>query len=200
MSPGATFERVYVALKAQIVDGRFEPGQHLEPGTLSQDLAASITPVRDALHRLVGEGLVETPRGDGFRMPLVTEMGLRHLYRWNLALLELATRSGMPGAAAHAQSRPTSDILELTESLFTAIAGASGNPEHHAAVARLNERLRRVRKVELGLVAGLHEEMLKLDAALAGGALNALRRLLLAYHRKRERLCAEIVEALLPRR
>ena len=99
MSPGATFERVYRTLKDQLGSGRFAAGEHLEPAALSQDLHASITPVRDALHRLVGEALVEAPRGDGFRMPLITEAGLRHLYRWNAALLNLAVRP--------AASRPT---------------------------------------------------------------------------------------------
>ena len=69
MSPGPTFERVYHALKEQLGSARFAAGEHLEPATLSHELNASITPVRDALHRLVGEGLVEAPRGDGFRVP-----------------------------------------------------------------------------------------------------------------------------------
>ena len=55
MSPGPTFDRVYFALKEQLTSGRHPPGAHLEPSVLGDELCSSITPIRDALHRLVGE-------------------------------------------------------------------------------------------------------------------------------------------------
>jgi DNA-binding GntR family transcriptional regulator len=139
MSPGATFERVYRALKEQLGSARYAAGQSLEPAVLSQDLNASITPVRDALHRLVGEGLVEAPRRDGFRAPLVTEVGLRHLYRWNGALLGLALRSRHCGRPAETEVFSEANPVETTERLFLAVARWTGNPEHCAAIARLND-------------------------------------------------------------
>lgn len=206
MSPGPTFERVYRALKDQLGTGRYAAGQPLEPASLSPELNASITPVRDALHRLVGEGLVEAPRGDGFRTPLVTEVGLRHLYRWNAAVLRLAAQArgggqapgqasdgdplaGMPGETSEAP-------LEATETLFLAIAARSGNPEHAAAVARLNDRLRPVRRIELDLLADCEAELDEMAFRLAEDALPDLRRSLAAFHRRRERHVGEIVAAL----
>lgn len=192
MSPGVTFERVYLALKEQLGSGCYAAGQQLEPAALSADLNVSITPVRDALHRLVGERLAEAPRGDGFRTPLVTEVGLRHLYRWNAALLQLAARSLEHG------SEPVGDFsnpLFWTEALFLAIARVSGNPEHVEAIDRLNERLRPMRRLEFELVAA-EAELETIAAALDDGAPVSLRRALLAYHRRRERLAAEIVERL----
>ena len=197
MSPGATFERVYHGLKEQLGSGRYAAGQHLEPAALSQDLASSITPVRDALHRLVGEGLVEAPRGDGFRTPFVTEVGLRHLYRWNAALLDLATRSRRGATAMHETHRPqVENPLDLTERLFAIVAGISGNPEHVRAVARLNDRLRPIRRVELELLHRPAEELTALWERLAEGAVGKLRRSIAVYHQKRERLAAEVVETL----
>ena len=196
MSPGATFERVYHELKAQLGSGRYAAGQHLEPAALSQDLMSSITPVRDALHRLVGEGLADAPRGDGFRTPLVTELGLRHLYRWNAALLDLAARQrgGRPSSIPHPAD--AADPLARTEHLLLAIAARSGNPEHLAAVARLGERLRPVRRVELDLLADFEAEAAQLAERLAADAAGPLRRALTLYHRRRERLAAEIVAAI----
>jgi DNA-binding FadR family transcriptional regulator len=200
MSPGATFERVYLALKEQLGSGRFAPGEHLEPTALALDLNASITPVRDALHRLVGEGLAEAPRGDGFRTPVVTEMGLRHLYRWNAVLLTLATRSRGPRLPDLADVSQVPGPLCETESLFLQISARSGSPENLAAIARLNDRLRPVRRVELELLSNAAGDLGEIAAALKSEAADKLRRAIASYHRVRERLAAEIVEALRRRR
>src|SRR5438132_2867759 len=87
--PG-TFERVYAAIKQQLRCGCYRPGHRLEPAVLSEQLNASVTPVRDALHRLTGERLVEAPRHEGFRVPMLTETMLRHLYAWHRDLVTLA--------------------------------------------------------------------------------------------------------------
>jgi DNA-binding GntR family transcriptional regulator len=202
VSPGPTFERVYHALKDQLGGGRYAAGQQLEPASLSYELNASITPVRDALHRLVGEGLVEAPRGDGFRTPLVTEVGLRHLYRWNAALLRLAAQARGVGQApiqdGESERRPKTAeaMIEATEHLFLAIAARSGNPEHAAAVLRLNGRLRPVRQIELAMLPDCEAEVDEMAARLAEDAMSGLRRSLAAFHRRRERQVGEIVAAL----
>ncbi len=194
MSPGITFERVYHAIKEQLGSGRFGAGEHLEPASLSADLNASITPVRDALHRLVGEGLVEAPRNDGFRTPLLTEIGLRHLYRWHATLLDLAARTAPTPGAEPPTNDP--DPLARTEALFLAIARLPGNPEHVAAVTRLTERLRPMRRAEASLITDTHGEIDALGALLHTGAATPLRRAIAAYHGKRERIVAEIVQRL----
>lgn len=201
MSPGMIFERVYHALKEEVGSGRHPAGTQLEPALLSTDLNASITPVRDALHRLVGEGLVEAPRGDGFRTPLVTEIGLRQLYRWHAALVDLAARA--PPAAAPAARLALAAApadreawLTRTELLFLAIAARTGNDEHLVAVERLGERLRPARRIELVLLAECDEELAELARHGAHGTVRELRRAIGAYHRRRERLAPEIVAAL----
>jgi hypothetical protein len=200
MNAGVTFERVYFALKDLLGSARFAAGHHLEPAALSQDLNVSITPVRDALHRLAGEGLVDTSRGEGFRTPAVTEVGLRHLYRWNAALLDLAVRArGGPGApvrVAEGDSETTPGPIETTERLFLAVAERTGSPEHLAAIVGLNDRLRRVRQTELAVLVEPLAELEPIAAQLAEDAVLALRRSLSTYHRRRERLVGEIVASL----
>ena len=187
MNSGATFDRVYRALKAELGTGRFCPGDHLEPSALSDELNSSITPVRDALHRLVGEGLVEAPRGDGFRVPLVTEVGLRHLYAWNQWLLLGATRAA--GGLV-----PVDSVEPGVEHLFLAIAGLSANPEHADAIARLNDRLRAIRRVEQSILGPADVELQEVKQAL--GNMPVLRKLISHYHRRRVRFTAQIVAAL----
>lgn len=198
MNAGATFERVYRALKAELGSGRFRPGEGLEPAALSHELNSSITPVRDALHRLVGERLVEAPRGDGFRTPLLTEVGLRHLYVWSQWLLVGATGASSLGSAplpALGGDGTPHKVVADTEALFETILRGSGNPEQVDAGIRLGERIRPVRHVEARLLDSVPEELAGIAAALDGPQAQ-LRRSLTAYHRRRIRTAAEIVASL----
>lgn len=96
MNSGLTAERVYDAIRAQILDRAYLPGTRLDPAQLAKELAASMTPVRDALHRLMGEGLVEARTGSGFHLPLLNEPSLIDLYRWSHELSLLALRHWTP--------------------------------------------------------------------------------------------------------
>lgn len=200
MSPGATFERVYRAIRMELGSGRLQPGDALEPAALAATLSASITPVRDALHRLVGERLVESPRRDGFRTPAVTELGLRHLYRWNEALLLLATRSmsATPNPGLSLASDPAGPV-DRAELVFGAIATAGGNPEQSDAVGALSDRLRPIRNAELGVIDDIAAELAAIESEVSQWQPGRLRRLLATYHRRRERLAPEIVASLQPR-
>lgn len=200
MSPSPTFDRVYVALKHELARGRFAPGDHLEPAALGDELNASITPVRDALHRLVGERLVEAPRNDGFRVPAPTEAELRDLYGWNGELLELALRPrrsagislGLPTAETDMSlQHPSSAIGRL----FLRIARRSGNLEHEGALDSLNDRLAPLRVVEAQLLEDLEDELAALEAAFEAEDWAALRRGIAAYHRRRQRRVPDLLRA-----
>src|SRR3546814_14580168 len=80
MNAGSTMERVYLDLKARIVGGAYPPGTRLDPFHLAKRLAASPTPVREALHRLSGERIVDRWHQDGFRQPIFPESVLCSLY------------------------------------------------------------------------------------------------------------------------
>jgi DNA-binding GntR family transcriptional regulator len=199
VSPGPTFDRVYVALKEQLVSGCFAPGEHLEPTVIGNDLNASITPVRDALHRLVGEKIVEAPRNDGFRVPAPTEAELRNLYRWNQELLELALRKRTGAddtrqrglAVASHQSRH--DASPTAAALFIEIARGSKNPELVAVAENLADRLGPLQGAEASLFEDLAEELAALRAAFTAEDKAALRREIAAYHRRRQRRVPELL-------
>lgn len=92
MNSGATAERVHEALKRRIMGREFRPGDRLDPAVLAAPLSSSVTPVRDALHLLTGEGLVETRTSGGFHIPALDEPALKDLYDWSAELLALAIR------------------------------------------------------------------------------------------------------------
>lgn len=196
MNAGKTAERVYTATKRLVLSGRIHPGERIDPALVAGEVLSSVTPVRDALHRLVGERLVETRPAEGFHLPLVTEAGMRDLLRWHGELLRLALRRS-PGAdiASPAPAEDT-DRLDATQCLFAAIAarGADANLIH--AVAAANDRLRTSRHAEGGILADLDEELAALEKATIQGDDRGLRRNLGQYYRRRQAVVPDLVVAL----
>ena len=198
MTRPGTFERVYAAIKQHLREGVFRPGDRLEPAVLSEELNASVTPVRDALHRLTGERLVEAPRHEGFRAPLVTETMLRHLYAWHRDLLLLATARRQWGPVSVGQAADSSrltplGLLHRQNTLFLKLVEAGGNPEHLFALRTLMERMEPFQRFEDDLLDAVQEETETIVAAISAGDRPALRKSLVAYHRRRARLIPELV-------
>ena len=198
MTRPGTFERVYAAIKQHLREGVFRPGDRLEPAVLSEELNASVTPVRDALHRLTRERLVEAPRHEGFRAPLVTETMLRHLYAWHRDLLLLATARRHWGPVSVGQDEDSSrltplGLLHRQNAFFLKLVEAGGNPEHLFALRTLMERMEPFQRFEDDLLDAVQEETETIVAAISAGDRPALRKSLVAYHRRRARLIPELV-------
>lgn len=200
MTPPGTFERVYAAIKQRLREGAYGPGERLEPAMLSEELNSSVTPVRDALHRLTGERLVEAPPHEGFRAPMLTETTLRHLYAWHLDLLLLALmkRRDLECQNDSAASGGCADVpvTERQNALFRRIAEAVDNPEYSAALEALTERLGPIRRVEERVLDALEAETEAIAGAIRTRDRKALRRCLVRYHRRRNRVIPELVEFL----
>ena len=62
-------EKTYESLKSAIFSGRYSPGERLAEEHLAQELGVSRTPVREALHKLEQDGLIEPMGGRGFCIP-----------------------------------------------------------------------------------------------------------------------------------
>ena len=197
MNAGPTVERVHDLLRARILSREFRPGDRLDPAVLAAPLSASVTPVRDALHLLTGEGLVETRTSGGFHVPALDEPGLKDLYDWSAELLVLAIRSWPKIVFARPVGRDIADspVADRVGHIFREIARQSSNREHVLAIGRLNARLHAVRTVEPLVLDQTDEELAAIEAAATGAERDALRRLVTAYHRRRRRLAAEIVRS-----
>lgn len=199
MTPPGTFERVYAAIKQRLRDGVYRPGDRLEPTLLSDELNASVTPVRDALHRLTGERLVEAPRHEGFRVPMLTETALRHLYAWHRDLLILALVNRWTSTITAANSKePAADNGQLARqnAVFLELARLTGNSEHYAALEALTDRLEPIQRLEAALLDAIEEETQQIAAAIRIGDRRQLRRSLMQYHRRRERIVPELLEGM----
>jgi DNA-binding GntR family transcriptional regulator len=72
-------ERVYEALRADVVGGRFVPGERLRPNDLAAVHGVSLNVVREALNRLAGERLVHASPQQGFAVVQVSAADLADL-------------------------------------------------------------------------------------------------------------------------
>lgn len=200
MNAAATMARVYQAVKARILAGSFAPGDRIDPARLAPDLAASVTPIRDALYRLTGERLVESWQQEGFRQPLVSEPGMRDLYAWSGDLLGLVLREAArapPPAAA-----PTFDDTDYASALaegFQWLAGLSPNYEHRAAIASLNDRSHVVRSLEPQVLADSIAPLQPVLDAVVAGRWHDARRHAGRFHAARARAVPALAALMRPR-
>ena len=200
MSQPGTFDRVYAAIKERLREGAHRPGDRLEPAALAEDLNASVTPIRDALHRLTGERLVEAPRHEGFRVPMLTETTLRHLYGWHLDLLLLAVAKhrGPPAEQIGVtEDDAETPLLDQRNALFLEIASAAGNPEQVAAVEALRHRLEPAQRFEQFFLDETEAETNEILRALQAHDRKALRSSLVRYHRRRLRIIPDLLARML---
>lgn len=61
-------EQVYARLKAMVLSGELLPGRRLAEEHLAQQMGVSRTPVREALHKLASEGLIQALPSRGFKV------------------------------------------------------------------------------------------------------------------------------------
>ena len=71
-SPLTIRERVYYFVRQLIMDGRFSPEDRIVEAQLAKELRISRTPVREALHSLEREGLLESIPRVGYRLRNLT--------------------------------------------------------------------------------------------------------------------------------
>lgn len=79
-------------LREAIRTGRFAPGQRLIVADITREFAVSAGPVREAIRRLTGEGLVEIFPHRGASVRLVTIADLREVYQLREAIEGFAAR------------------------------------------------------------------------------------------------------------
>jgi len=141
-SPGQTplgvvsvVDLVYRELRTRILRGDVTPGQRLAQAELAEELGVSRTPVREALRRLTGEGLVEFRTNYGFSAAENQIGGM--LQRMEVrALLE-------PGIAELAAQRRTQADLEAMQAAIDEERRATSAEEAHDASRRFHLALAR---------------------------------------------------------
>ena len=86
----------FESLRDAIIDGRLRPGQWLRQETLAQELGVSQMPVREALKRLVAEGLAERIPYKGVKVVEFSPEDIVDICTTRLVLEGLAVRFATP--------------------------------------------------------------------------------------------------------
>jgi DNA-binding GntR family transcriptional regulator len=150
--------RAYDDLKSMILSGRLKPGQKLVERDLGAQLHVSRTPIREALSRLVQEGLVEARPQRGHYVQALDTKLVEDLYELrevleahaiNLAVqragpADMARLDAYEAALAKYDADPTQGDAELAEGqqVHEIIAAAAHNEMLLDMLMRLYDRLR----------------------------------------------------------
>ncbi|WP_222719388.1 GntR family transcriptional regulator [Actinokineospora xionganensis] len=160
---GSLRDQVYLRLRDQVLDGQWSAtGRFTEP-RLARELGVSRTPVREALTRLLADGLVQ--REDyGYAIVVPSMAKIRDLYEVRIAVelrgigraIENPSVRHDPEALAAELAHwyalradppaPTPEFVLEDERFHAALLASSGNPE---LVEALNSVVRRIRVVRM---------------------------------------------------
>jgi DNA-binding GntR family transcriptional regulator len=203
MCPGRVepFQLALTELRERLREGILPPGARVTAKEVADALHLSATPVREALSRLAGEGLLEERRGDGFFVRGLPAVDIADLYRMNLGILTLAQekdRQPHRDLARPATLAETDDPVRAVERLFSAWVAESSSRilvENHRILAL---RLAPVRRLEERLFDDLRPEAEGLlglaDASGRGKRQAALER----FHERRIVLADQLAELVDP--
>lgn len=123
---------VYRILWARIVSRDLHPGEKLSDLKLSSELGVSRTPVREALHRLLQDGVIEAQPNRGFFVSSFSRKDIEEIFEIRAALEALALRT----VVRHNPDEDYGWALEQLDEVGKLIASARTEEE----ILRANER------------------------------------------------------------
>lgn len=195
--PKDPFSAALDSLRAKLRGGELILGEPLTITDLAEELGLSATPIREALSRLAGEGLIEDRRGRGYFArkldvaDLVELYALRSLYLVG-ALTAVGRVQGLADAGPHSEARGPAEALGR---LFEQMTARAGNRALLDAYRQVADRLAPAIVVEASLFPP-QADLDILDAAVAGGEPEVLQRVVVAFHLDRQARAADVVRGM----
>lgn len=131
-------DEIYLRLRSDILNGRLAPGSRLPFAELGARYTASSGVLREALPRLVAEGLVTSEPQLGFRVVSVSIADLQHLTEARVAIETLVLRQSVECADVTWESAVLAAHHTLSRTPLPADDGTI-NPEWLSAHARFHQ-------------------------------------------------------------
>jgi DNA-binding GntR family transcriptional regulator len=112
-------EEIHARLRDRIIAGGFPPGSRLQDVRVAAELGVSRTPVREALLRLVKEGLVESDPNRGFFVAPLSRTEVLEIYPiiWTLECM-----------AVEASAPPTAPQMQALRHINEEMASVAADP------------------------------------------------------------------------
>ena len=123
---------IYHELTEQLISGAYEPGQRLKLNELAEQTGTSVSPVREALIRLVAEDSVEMSSLRAFAVPVLSSSRFSQILSMRLALEGLAVEKAT-------DNMTQSDVEELSK-LHAKFVSAEAEQER-AEAQSLNRKI-----------------------------------------------------------
>jgi DNA-binding GntR family transcriptional regulator len=178
-------DTAYEAIRDAIVRGDFPPGAVVSNAALAGQLRLSRAPVRDALARLAGEGLVETKPQSYTRVTQLVPKEARDAAEVVRTMHELAVRIAVPLLTAghieamHEANRRFEAVtragdvdaaLDCDDELHGVLVGVCGNRAVAATIERYTPLIRRLERRQFSSVRARrsvrwHDELIAACAA-----------------------------------
>lgn len=158
-------ERIYAQLKDDIFEFRLLPGDRFSEGEIAERMAASRTPVRQALYRLEREGYLEVYFRSGWQVKPFDFAHFEELYEVRIvfeleAVKRLCERPNEELPDALEQLRRTwmvqpeqrlqdgREVSRLDERFHCQLVEAAGNREMARLHAEVSEKIRIIRRLD----------------------------------------------------
>ena len=136
-------EEVYRLLWKRILDRGLRPGDKLSDLRLSQELGVSRTPAREALQRLVSDGIVRPERNRGFFVASFSASDIAEIYDLRATLETMALRAAAPRLTPDLLMSAQID-LDTVEARLNAVTTESAKLEAYAAFLEVDRGFHRV--------------------------------------------------------
>lgn len=180
-------------IRKELRAGIHAPSTRLTASDIAVRLGLSPTPVREALSRLVGEGLLHERRGQGAFVPRLQEHDVVALFRLQMELLLVACE-GAFSSISHMAAEPLAEVLSPPSSAESrSMAGerlmrtlaALASPALARELMRLQDQLAPIRALEDRLVEAPANEVAQLSRAISQRDPDQVRSQLRAFFSRR---------------
>ena len=136
-------EEVYSLLWKRILDHGLRPGDKLSDLRLSHELGVSRTPMREALRRLVSDGIVRAERNRGFFVASFSASDIAEIYDLRATLETMALRAAAPRITPDVLRHAQTD-LDNVEARLKAASTESEKLEAHTAFLEVDRGFHRL--------------------------------------------------------
>lgn len=163
-STSTSVVRAYEALRNMAVRFELKPGERLNEVELARGLEMSRAPLREAMNRLVTEGLLTFVPNQGFSCRRLSASEIAALYEVRADLEAAGARAAARRAtrgeileldefwhriAREQDTTPLDTLVERDEEFHLRLAALSGNRERMRMLENINARIHFVRRINL---------------------------------------------------